>query len=272
MVPEDVTGTLNVTVTADDKTTSVLTGICVLILILLISIMFTIAPMIAGTGQNPGIQKPTSSDLSGSEDTRSIATVQITPSPVITPVIISSTPVSTPVTDSSSSAVIPAAPRSYVTIEAVPVTSAPKLQDITQHMPIPSTDDYFTIYAINDQDAVTTLPYVSFNLVNPPLVIDYDITPLNISEEKDLDYKIISTVFHEKLTINRPYEQDWFRVIVRDRNTGKVVAEDGYGRTYSLDSPKKLVVYNGGNFRFEFSGEYVNVSLTMKVKKEGNIP
>ena len=257
-----------------DKSISIITGFGVLIIILLISTMYTLAPVMTGTGQNIVIQKATTADLYDSAGSQSMPTDQATPVPSlsVTPVIISSTPVNSPPISSPTPDATPAAPRSYVTIEPVPVTTTPILQDLTQHdLPIMLTKDYFTIYSINDQEAVTTMPHVSFNLVNPPLVIDYSITSLNITREEDIEYKILSTVFQEKLMINRSYDYDWFRIIVRDRDTGNVVAEDGWGETYSLDSPKKLTLYKSGNYRFEFSGEKVNVSLTMKVKKEGNV-
>jgi len=124
---------------------------------------------------------------------------------------------------------------------------------------------------MTSQKAQQNMPYVSFGLVNPPLVVDYTVTPMNITNTKDVDYKIMNTTYHEKLTINREYEQDWFKVVVRDRDTGKVVMEDGYGKTYSLEQKRQLVVYNAGNYRFEFTGEFVTVDLIIKVKKEGNI-
>jgi len=254
-----------------DITTSVIAGVVILFFVLLISTMYTVAPMLTGTGQNSGIQNVAAAGSDISDDSQSIPITKAT----VTPVIISSTPVTTPViispTPVTAPVPTPAAPKSYITIEAVPVASPPILQDLTQDLPVPSTKDYFTVYSMNNQETVTTLPYVSFTLLNPPLVIEYDVTPFNISEVKEVDYKILSTVYHEKLTLNRPYEQSWFRVVARDRDTGKVVAETGYGIQYSQETHGKIVVYKGGNYRFEFSGQYSRVSLTMKVKKEGNI-
>ena len=53
---------------------------------------------------------------------------------------------------------------------------------------------------------------------------------------------------------------------------GEIVSEDGIGGTYSLQTPKQLVVRGTGNFSFEFTGEYSTLDLTMKVKQEGNLP
>jgi hypothetical protein len=254
-----------------DQMKTLIAGFGILFFILLLSTMYTVAPLLSETGQISGIKDGTNPYPDTYEDSTSTPDQKVTPEPVITPVIISSTPITTPVIISSTPVPIPAAPRSYVPIEAVPVPSPPVIQDITQDLPVPSTRDYFTIYSLDNEEARTTLPYVSFSLVNPPLVVEYDITPLSITDVDEIDYKIISTVYHEKLTINRPYEQSWFRIIARDRDTGKVITENGYGKTYSLEPHGSIVVYKGGNYRFEFSGEYARITLTMKVKKEGNI-
>jgi len=133
-------------------------------------------------------------------------------------------------------------------------------------------DNYFTIYSMENQEAQTNYPYVLFDLDNPPLVINYAVTPMSSTDVKMLDYKIMATEHHDNVTINRPYEQSWFSIIVRDNATGTIVAEDGYGKSYAQESsPKDLAVYKAGTYRFEFTGSHAVVNLTMKVKKEGNI-
>lgn len=255
------TGSPGPDVPGPDITTTLIAGLVILFFILLISVMYTVAPVLTGTGQNPGMQNATTSDLNTPENSPATPVPKVTVTPVITPVIISSTPIPTP-----------AAPASYVTIEANPFPSPPVLQDLTQDLPVPSTRDYITIFSMDNLEAVTKMPYVSFNLVNPPLVIEYDITPVNITDVKEIDYKIISTYYHEVLHINRYYEHSWFRVIARDRDTGTVVAENGFGEKNSQDTHGRIAVYKAGNYRFEFSGQLTHVTLTMKVKKEGNIP
>jgi hypothetical protein len=162
-------------------------------------------------------------------------------------------------------------PKSYVTLQPVPDSLTPQPRDIREDLPVPVTDDYFTIFSMDNQQAQQNIPYVLFDLDNPPLVIDYSVTPMSVTDVKELDYKILATEHHENVSVNRPYEQSWFSVIVRDNTTGNVVLEDGYGQTYTQQPAKQLVVYKGGNYRFEFSGGSAVVNLTMKVKKEGNI-
>ena len=133
-------------------------------------------------------------------------------------------------------------------------------------------EGYVTIYSLTDQNVSQVLPLVSFTLRNPPLVIDYNVTPQNLVDIKHVEYKMVDTYYEENLEINRPYEDSWFEIIVRNKDTGEVVTEDGIGRTYSFQTPKQLVIRENGNYSFEFTGGYGALDLTMKVKQEGNFP
>jgi hypothetical protein len=163
---------------------------------------------------------------------------------------------------------------SYVTIEKreSPGTESHTFLQPAMPDPEPYSVGYITIYSLTNQNVSQSSPLVSFSLLNPPLVIDYSIEPLKIAEIKYMEYKELSTMHQENHVITRPYEDAWFRVIVRDKDTGQIVAEDGFGRTYSFQSPNQLVLRETGNYSFEFTGVHATLDLTMKVKKEGNFP
>ena len=133
-------------------------------------------------------------------------------------------------------------------------------------------EGYVSIYSLTDQNISQVLPYVSFSLHNPPLVIDYNVTPLSQLRLKHVEYKMVDTYYDEDIEINRPYEDSWFKIIVRNKDTGEVITEDGFGRTYSFQTPKQLVIREYGNYSFEFTGNYGVLDLNMKVKKVGNFP
>jgi hypothetical protein len=250
-----------------NKTASILAGFLVIFFILLISVMFTVSPLISGTGQNYAGSKTAVSGQSGSDTAQqALPEATSTQTPPVTPVIITSAPTQQPVQQVT--------PASYVTIEAAPTPTIATLTDITEDLPRPSTRDYVTIYSMTSEPAVSNFPYVSFDLVNPPLVLEYTIVPVNITDKKWLYYKIKSQAYEVDSSIERPYEDAWFKIVVRDMVTGKIVLEDGWGRTYpnSLELTRKIALYKYGKYRFEFSGNYVFVTMDMKVKKEGNIP
>jgi len=135
-----------------------------------------------------------------------------------------------------------------------------------------SYDDFITIYSLTNQELIQSFPLVSFNLVNPPLIIEYEVTPFNITDIKYIEYKMKSTYYKQTINVTRPYEDTWFTIVVRDKDTGNIIAEDGYGKTLSTERSKRLDIQKSGNFQFEFAGQFGNVTLTMKVNKLGNIP
>jgi len=130
--------------------------------------------------------------------------------------------------------------------------------------------DYITIYSVDNQIINNRSPDVSVNLKNPPLILDFTITPLNITDQKYIEYKLISTMRYENVSINRPFENAWFLVTVIDKNTGKIVTEQGYGRQYGLEPTQHLQVFRSGNYRFDFSGGFVKATLLMRVPRKGN--
>jgi hypothetical protein len=211
----------------------------------------------------------------GAGETTTLALLK-TPAPTTTPL----TPfqVRTPVPATTTNPLTPSLKQAdnfittYVTIETpIPQVTQPH-EYLQPEVPRIFYDDFVTIYSINNQSMSQAFSNVSFNLVNPPLVIDYTITPYNITDIKYIEYKMKSTYYKQNITVNRPYEDTWFTIVVRDKETGKIVAEDGYGKTRSMDRSNQLAVLTSGNLQFEFDGQFGTVNLTMKVNPLGNIP
>lgn len=247
----------------DEKTVPILAGAIILLILILIPSMYTVAPVISGTA----VTSSTTVYQAAGEDTTT-EEPQPTPTASVTPVVITATPTPTPTP-------VPT-PTSYVTLvyrqaEHIGYEPIPQPSLIEYHKPATGSD-YYTLYSLDNEDVVHTLPYVIYNLSSPPLVIDYTVTPQNITRVIHLDYKILSQTYSEDLSINRHYEDYRFEIIVRDRDTGKIVAREGVGQEYGFESPKQLTIYKGGSYLFEFTGQYATVTLTMKVKKQGNIP
>jgi hypothetical protein len=246
----------------DEKTVPILAGAVVLLIIMLIPSMYTLAPVISGTATTATVHQST-------PDETVTEKVAPTPTRTTTPIIINSTPPPT-----TAPTPVPT-PVSYVTViyrQTNPIVrhSDPQPNIIEYNKPATGSD-YFTIYSLNNQEVLHALPYVSYSLASPPLVIDYTVTPVNITHVMHIQYKILAQTYEEELSINRHYEGYYFEIIVRDRDTGKIVARDGVGGTYGFESPKQLTIYKGGNYLFEFTGQHATVTLTMKVKKQGNI-
>jgi hypothetical protein len=190
-----------------------------------------------------------------------------------------------PITGSDPDAAIPASapavlPEGVMASQYVTV-GLPEQFEIETHEQIQpalarrSDDHYVTLYSLNCQPLTQTMSHVYFNLANPPLVINYDVTPntVTITKRIELHNKTYDNPETREVlvTLTRPYELTWAEVIVRNKDTGQIVYTDGFGRTYSFESPRQILVLKPGNYDFEFNGDFGLINLTMKAVREGNI-
>ena len=270
----------------DREVNTLLFGVIFLIFIIISTMLISITSSLYATGSPQGIvttnQIASSSPLAVSLNPALPDTIVYPNSPGSMNNQIPKTP---PPGNSATSlpdpvlAVIPAAGPSASEIISRYVTIEPKAPIETENhvflqpsIPQGYGEGYVTIYSLTDQNISQVLPLISFSLHNPPLVIDYNFTPLSRLRLKHVEYKMMDTYYEENLEISRAYEDAWFKIIVRNKDTGEIVSEDGIGRTYSFQTPKQLVVREGGNYSVEFTGNYGVLDLTTKVKQEGNFP
>jgi len=66
---------------------------------------------------------------------------------------------------------------------------------------------------------------------------------------------------------NRDPVYSFFILTVRDVPTGEVVGQEGYGRTFSTESPKRLVFLVPGKYHINLYGNWVDVDLGIRMKK-----
>jgi hypothetical protein len=139
--------------------------------------------------------------------------------------------------------------------------------------PIPARKDYVNIFYMQNKELDTSMPPVFLNLLNPPLIIDFDVTPMNTTDLIPYDYKLLSTEHHDLINITKPYENARFLITVTENNTGIVVAEKGSGGKYAFESPQSMMIMERGNYTISISGMYITkATVSMQVPKEGNFP
>jgi hypothetical protein len=161
----------------------------------------------------------------------------------------------------------------YVTIKPVAaVAMSPKpAYDIAPFSPdmLYNTKEYTTIFK-NNLSYQGYAYNISFDLKNPPMVIRYTVTPINITDTKwfsprDNEKKINTTV------VKRPAETAYFTVKIY--HDGTLQDTVGWGTIYPTAlTPQMIVIRDTGMTYVEFSGQQVTVSTEVFVKKEGNIP
>ncbi|MCE5339049.1 MAG: hypothetical protein LLF90_10245 [Methanomicrobiaceae archaeon] len=126
----------------------------------------------------------------------------------------------------------------------------------------PTPDMYVTIYNRTAQFTQTTEAF-AFDLTAPPLLIDFTVEPKMITREKyaTSDYDNIKSGMVKQTF---PSETSWFKVTVRDRGTGAIVAENGFGKLYSADTHKQIYVGRSGDYQIELAGNDVKVHVLMR--------
>jgi hypothetical protein len=128
----------------------------------------------------------------------------------------------------------------------------------------PTPDPYVTIYNQTTQFNLTrTTEAYSFDLTRPPLIIEFRVEPKMITREKyaTSDHTNIKSGMVKQTF---PSETSWFTVTVRDRESGKIVAEDGFGKLYSADTRKRVFVGERGDYLIELSGNDAKVHVLMR--------
>ncbi len=160
-------------------------------------------------------------------------------------------------------------PASYVTLEIPEVEPVGTPSFIRHEFARQNFTGFVTVFRLTNEKFPKVQPRVSFRLVSPPLLIDYNVSPGFITDVKYIEWKTGHTLHNETLKIHRAYEDAWFKVTVTDRDTGAMVAEDGVGKTDFFDEHRQLVVRKCGNYTLDFAGFDTTVNLTVRVRNDG---
>jgi hypothetical protein len=159
----------------------------------------------------------------------------------------------------------------YVTIET------PYPTPTVAYWTIPATispikEDFVVIYSIKNQPFAYSKSAVSFNLKNPPMLIDFSLSVTNASRTVEGKSR---TLTNEWTSYQTDYYDPmaYFEVIVREKSTGNIVLQDGFGQSkhYGTENPRYLKLYRAGNYLIEFNGNKLAADVNLSVKREGNI-
>jgi hypothetical protein len=175
--------------------------------------------------------------------------VETLPIPVTTSVV--------PVESGPTGVLMPANP---YPIETEP-TETPVLETIER----PVEDIYKEIYHENLSFSYSAKAF-SYNLGMPPLIIEYTVWPEIITDTKAYTSRF-GTKEDEIVTTTYPSPSAWFEVIARDKITGKIVLQDGYGTNYTQDSFKRLKILRTGDYQIDFRGNDITVDIAMRVRE-----
>lgn len=225
--------------------------VCMIILILLVSFAGCIKPPendgSSGGGDSGGSWFGGGGKTTPGTSNGTKGTTGSTATPTVTPV------------PNETSALIPATP--------FPVeTTTPSNSSFTRLQELPPDENetpYVAIY-------YDTIPFkqnrtaYTYQLERPPLVIEMCIKP-NMTTRTIWYERNAGEGKTQKVTTISPAA--WFEVTVRDQATGSIVAEEGFAKTYSVDTGKKLILRSAGTYLIEFGGNELSAEIQMRVPK-----
>ena len=133
--------------------------------------------------------------------------------------------------------------------------------------PTPTMPVYKEIYNNELSLKDYTVAY-AYDLKNPPMVINFDIKPRIDSrtiwyERKTGSYDTDTNRGDVYVTIPQISPNAWFEIIVRDKATGNIVLDDGFGRNFGGETNRTVSVRSYGNYQIDMSGNEVNVTVKM---------
>ncbi len=168
------------------------------------------------------------------------------------------------------------APPMYVT-EVTPFETTIPVPAVTTQgysvfpVPSPVPEDLTCLIYTKSQTYAYNASAFSFNLQNPPMYIDYSVTPKNVTYKKVGDSRQLS---NNEITLTyTDFSPDtWFLVTVRNKTTGEIYLRNGFGpaKGYSRNVEGTIKVLESDNILVEFSGNQVAATSKIWVKPLGN--
>jgi hypothetical protein len=162
-----------------------------------------------------------------------------------------------------------ATPKNFVTEVTPFVTDTPTSEYRTIPVTTQSPGDlYCRIYTTKTKNTdFYNKSAISFNLQNPPMMINYTVKPTNITYIDFID----TNQGEKRVKIDKYSPISWYVIKVIDKATGEIYLEDGFGtEKYTLYLNRTLKVSNQKNLQIEFTGNNITATAMVWVQPEGN--
>jgi len=174
----------------------------------------------------------------------------------------------TPVTTETPSYVTAATP--FVTETPDNATGASGANLLVPTSTLPPEDQSCLIYTDTRTYTYNTSA-INFDLKNPPMYITYSVIPTNVTvnkwvQERTGSKKEVTYTYSDYA----PYS--WFEITVRNKTSGAVYLDDGFGQAKGLSSyiNATLKVMKSDDMLIEFKGQSITATVGIWVKPAGN--
>jgi len=166
---------------------------------------------------------------------------------------------------------------SYVTAATPFVTGTPGIQasgsgSNPYATPTLVSADLSCLIYLNTQFYSYNTTAISFDLKNPPMYINYTVIPFNVTVTKSVES---NQGGHNLITLQysdyAPYS--WFEITVRNKTTGDIYLQDGFGKAQGLSiypSATLGPILNSDDLQIEMTGNNITATAGVWVKPMGN--
>ncbi|NYT07064.1 MAG: hypothetical protein GKC05_02240 [Methanomicrobiales archaeon] len=162
-------------------------------------------------------------------------------------------------------------PTSYLTpATPFPVETPPPTTSSYTRLPDPTPEvpDYVAIFYDTLAFKQNKTAY-SYQLERPPMVIEMCIKP-NMTTRTIWYESRVGEREEKTETITSISPAAWFEVTVRDQPSGTIVAREGFARSYSVETAKKLTLRSPGTYLIEFGGNDLSAEIQIRVPETGS--
>jgi hypothetical protein len=135
----------------------------------------------------------------------------------------------------------------------------------TFHPVTPVPEDLTCLIYSTKQSFAYNKTAFSFNLKNPPAYINYSVSNVPIITKTKIVTSKTDPNSEETITYTTIDPASFFEIIVRDKSTGEIYLQDGYGKDYGY-SVGTIKLNKQGDLLFEITGNMITADVRIWVK------
>jgi hypothetical protein len=127
-----------------------------------------------------------------------------------------------------------------------------------------SGEAYEQVYSRDYNGDTVSQDVFSYNLQQPPLIIECEMNPKMVSREKLVD---IDKSTERYITTTYADPNAWLDLKVIDADTGGITTTISFSKNYVGMTKQEYTIRSPGNYRFEWRGSQVSPSIRLLLKK-----
>lgn len=124
------------------------------------------------------------------------------------------------------------------------------------------------VYTTGEKEYLNSGMAFLYTVTTPPVYVVLSFKPKMDTITKVFDKRTGDKEGTVSLDITRPSPYSWMEMTIYDTETGNPVAIEGYGKIYTEDLEKTVILRESGTYQFDFWGSFINSTITLKIPLE----